>query len=267
MTTTELHLQQLKWPIEYLMVQAKVRDYTAPSTDAKRREHLDVWDKNSVVTTQTYNVAGQSVLKSQQLATLAAGTTGVTITTGVLTGTAELAVTVAPGDILKIGGKTFIVSVGAAAGDPVTSVTVSPGPAVAVTAATGAELLTLQGTEIQTKRLTPILDTISVKAHGIDIYKEMPAGFFNAYTTYHYGGQNINAPSDPGSLFIPFCLYPGTYQPSGHINVSRAREFYLYYTSAYQDANPDVVLWMVVLASAINFLLISDGSAVLRYST
>jgi hypothetical protein len=28
---------------------------------------------------------------------------------------------------------------------------------------------------------------------------------------------------------IPFCLYPNDYQPSGHINVSRAREFYLNY--------------------------------------
>jgi hypothetical protein len=30
-----------------------------------------------------------------------------------------------------------------------------------------------------------------------------------------------------------FCLYPGTYQPSGHINVSRAREFYLQFVSSY----------------------------------
>ena len=28
---------------------------------------------------------------------------------------------------------------------------------------------------------------------------------------------------------VNFCLYPHSYQPSGHINVSRAREFYLDY--------------------------------------
>jgi hypothetical protein len=74
-------------------------------------------------------------------------------------------------------------------------------------------------------------------------------------------------------LFIPFCLYPGTYQPSGHINVSRAREFYLKFTSSFfsgssapNGAGSRTGL-LVVIASAINFLLISDGSAVLRYST
>lgn len=77
----------------------------------------------------------------------------------------------------------------------------------------------------------------------------------------------MQTPEDLGALMINFCLYPGTYQPSGHINVSRAREFYLEYTSdpAVINSTSDGVL--VVLASALNFLLISDGSAVLRYST
>ncbi len=30
---------------------------------------------------------------------------------------------------------------------------------------------------------------------------------------------------DSSIIFVPFCLLPGTYQPSGHINLSRAREF------------------------------------------
>ena len=64
---------------------------------------------------------------------------------------------------------------------------------------------------------------------------------------------------------INFNLYPGTYQPSGHINVSRAREFYIAYTSSVISTS--LVGTLVVVAAAINFLLISDGSAVLRYST
>ena len=40
-------------------------------------------------------------------------------------------------------------------------------------------------------------------------------------------------PEDEGAVMINFCLYPGTYQPSAHINVSRAREFYFNFTSAY----------------------------------
>ena len=65
---------------------------------------------------------------------------------------------------------------------------------------------------------------------------------------------------------ITFCLYPGSYQPSGHVNVSRAREFYLQYWSEGAVSSEDPAD-LIIVASAINFLLISDGSAVLRYST
>ena len=64
---------------------------------------------------------------------------------------------------------------------------------------------------------------------------------------------------------INFALYPGTYQPSGHINISRAREFMLRYTSSFISASN--VVQLLITAIAINFLLISDGSANLRYST
>ena len=122
---------------------------------------------------------------------------------------------------------------------------------------------------------TPTLVTVSIKAHGIPIYNAFPSGFFNAYLPYTYGGGNITSPTDVGALMITFCLYPGTYQPSGHINVSRAREFYIDYTSnlmpsgvtALNPSGESERGTLIVLASAINFLLISDGSAVLRYST
>lgn len=70
-----------------------------------------------------------------------------------------------------------------------------------------------------------LIDRITVSAHGIYLYNDIPADFFNAYTTYTYGGVNIATPEDEGVLMIPFSLYPGTYQPSGHVNISRAREF------------------------------------------
>jgi len=116
------------------------------------------------------------------------------------------------------------------------------------------------------QKCTRTLDRVTIKAHGIPIYNDFPSQFFNAYIPYHYGGPNIRTPEDCGALMITFCLYPGTYQPSGHINVSRAREFYIHYTSSVIGQQNDTGT-LVVLASAINFLLISDGSAVLRYST
>jgi hypothetical protein len=111
----------------------------------------------------------------------------------------------------------------------------------------------------------PIVDNLSITAHGVPIYNDFPAEFFNAYQPYHFGGYNITTPDDCGLYMINFCLYPGTYQPSGHLNVSRARELYIKVTSSTIDSGTPAD--MVVYARCINFLLISDGSAVLRYTT
>ncbi len=161
--------------------------------------------------------------------------------------------------MVRVGTAIYAVAVGGAAGATLTAsgLQLSVGAAFTAIAASiplTATLakLTMQGLELQTKSYAPTLNTINIQAHGVDIYKEFPASFFNAYTTCHYGGANINAPKDVGSLFVPFCLYPGTYQPSGHINVSRAREIYLKYTSDYFGAN-NVAGLLVVIASAIEF--------------
>lgn len=112
---------------------------------------------------------------------------------------------------------------------------------------------------------TEVVNTLNLRAHGVEIYQDFSVQFFRDYLTYAFGDHNLNTPEDKGALFINFCLYPGSYQPSGHINVSRTREFFLRYTSSYiTSATPCDLL---VQASAINFLLVSDGSAVLRYST
>jgi major capsid protein len=106
---------------------------------------------------------------------------------------------------------------------------------------------------------------ISIIAHGIQLYNNLPAQFFNSYVPYTYGGWNINTPTDPGLFMIGFNLYPGSYQPSGHVNVSRAREFYFQYSSTYVTST--LTANLVINAAAINFLLISDGSAIMRYTT
>ncbi len=112
---------------------------------------------------------------------------------------------------------------------------------------------------------TETIETLRIEVHGITIYQSFKSAFYRDYLTSTFGGVNIITPEDKGALMVNFCLYPGTYQPSGHINVSRAREFYIEYTSNYvSTANP---CDMIVVACAINFLLITDGSAVIRYTT
>jgi hypothetical protein len=111
---------------------------------------------------------------------------------------------------------------------------------------------------------TPAINTLEIKAHGIVIFSETSESFFNSYLPYRYG-NNMNTPRDRGWYLINFNFFPGEHQPSGHINLSTTREFYLRYssTSISDTSKSD----MIVLSDAINFLLIKNGSAVLRYST
>lgn len=111
----------------------------------------------------------------------------------------------------------------------------------------------------------PTVDTLSLTSHGITIFDSFNDTFFNQYMPFHYGGTVLVTPDDPGALFVNFALFPRSYQPSGHLNISRARETYLRWTTSYISSSTPVDL--LVIAIAINFLLISDGSCVLRYST
>ena len=109
------------------------------------------------------------------------------------------------------------------------------------------------------------VDAMTLTAHGINIHDNFSEIFFNSYNPFHYGGPSLITPSDEGALMVNFALFPKSYQPSGHLNVSRAREFFLSWQTRYVGANTPADL--LVVAVAINFLLITDGSAVLRYST
>ena len=112
----------------------------------------------------------------------------------------------------------------------------------------------------------PTVDSLSLTSHGISIFDNFPSAFYNAYMPYNFGTLCMTTPEDLGVLFINFALFPGNYQPSGHINISRARETYVNPVSTYVS-NTNGKVNFVAVAIAINFLLISDGSAVLRYST
>jgi hypothetical protein len=111
----------------------------------------------------------------------------------------------------------------------------------------------------------PTVDAMTLIAHGISIFDTYQDTFFNQYMPYHYGNGQIVTPEDPGAFFVNMALYPRAYQPSGHLNVSRARETYLGWNTSYVGVSTNSL--MIVVAVAINFLLVSDGSAVLRYST
>jgi len=114
------------------------------------------------------------------------------------------------------------------------------------------------------KKQNRVIDSFSLETHGIQLYVTTPVEFFNYYIPYNYG-DSISSPYDIGAYMVTFNLYPGAYQPSGHINLSNSREFFFIYQSSVLSSMVTGVL--VVYAIAINFLLISSGSATLRYNT
>ena len=299
-SSDSLLLSAMKWPCEYLFIGAKVRDYSTSSSPGLMRQNLDCWDQYSWYNVNQYFTDGYSIPQSSALLkSVTAGDTVSVSAVGVVTsagtgvaaglftpvynanntsvvlgsagaeacgpGSAQTAATLPVGTAVEIGGQRFRLTATLAAGATIAGIVVSPHPGIVVSgSAVDCRVLQTRGLEVNTKSWTPTLESIGVQAHSISIYKEYTNAFFNSYLTYHYGGANLNAPKDVGSLFVPFCLYPGTYQPSGHINISRAREFYVSYNGSIFE---NVVGSLVVIASAINFLLITDGSAVLRYST
>ena len=280
----------------------KLKDYNS-SDSALRREHLDKWHTFSQVSNVSRGTQGLRASQVRTVTTVGNVFTGAELaeinnTTGaagdrltILDAASSTAVTniaaVYPGDIVSLtsDGVTFdldVISVspahgttsGAAAETVITFAQrvrdVSASWTTNITGLAVANVTTIKQASLQevnstVRQCVKTLDNLTIKAHGIPIYNNFPSQFYNAYVPYHYGGPNVRAPQDCGALMVNFCLYPGTYQPSGHINVSRAREFYLEYISSVVTTS--VQGQLVVNAVAINFLLISDGSAVLRYST
>jgi hypothetical protein len=111
----------------------------------------------------------------------------------------------------------------------------------------------------------PAVDSITIVAHVITFYDNFAGLFFNTYVPYHYGGQYVMTPEDSGAFMVSFALFPGSYQPSGHLNLSRARETFIRWHSQY--ITPTTPCRMVVVARCINFLVVQEGSAFMRYST
>ncbi len=314
--TSEVLLQQLKWPIEDLKVGMRMKDYNSNDVTL-RRQHLDKWHTftkvtDTVRTAQGYR-SGKLTLKNASFALPASQFNTVLGTvTHNLTLTKDAAVSdganvfagLTAGDIvvaslttLNTGDVPVATTQAVAAA---VTLTLEVAQVVADTATVKgyvvfkqlvSEIKTLTGfnglvtsevgvlasTAVAVYRVdsseaagtvpvsTPTLDSITIKAHGIPIYNGFLSKFYNAYLPYQYGGPNVSVPEDKGALFIPFNLFSGSYQPSGHLNISRAREFYIEFKSSVISTSEQGTL--IVAAQAINFLLISDGSAVLRYST
>lgn len=112
---------------------------------------------------------------------------------------------------------------------------------------------------------TPTISTLYYTAQSINLTPNIASTFYSDYETWTFINDHMRTSEDVGVYMYSFALFTDVNQPSGYINVSRSREFYVNWTSSY--ISPTNQVEMVVVAVSINFLLISDGSAVLRYAT
>jgi hypothetical protein len=126
-------------------------------------------------------------------------------------------------------------------------------------------LVTSNFCEFEYDESVEVIDTITIVSHGTNLYFNFPSKFYNAYIPWKYGCDKIKTPDDVGAFMIPFNFFPGNFQPSGHFNFSRARETYIEYTSSLIDSSYPCEL--NACAICLNFLLISDGTAIIRYGT
>lgn len=85
------------------------------------------------------------------------------------------------------------------------------------------------------------------------------------YTSYYpFDIPTLNTPSDQGWLLFSFQFKPGEKNPNGHLNFTRMRELRLYYDSTYINSMQTAKL--IVIAEALNFLVIKDFSAYLKFT-
>lgn len=251
----ELLLSQFKWPCETIFVGMKVAQYET-NTIALDRWHLFCTDTISAYSLPSMPGVGGTAFT---------GTAFTVSNAGVVAGTATTFVTdgVVPGSLVNIDGFQGVVLANPAPTNA--AFTIFPAPTNAIAGTNAGQLLNQP--QVEAAQMSANFSQLSVRAHGIPLYFEFQNIFYNAYQPFTFGSHNVQTPKDPGSVMINFSLYPKTYQPSGHINISRAREFYINWLVNAANISTATPGNQYFLAVAINFLLISDGSAVLRYST
>jgi hypothetical protein len=125
------------------------------------------------------------------------------------------------------------------------------------------ELVCRAATEVTT--LEPIVESITITAHGIDLYPPLPVSFFNSYLPQRFfHNTGIVCADDSSAMLISFCLYPGMFNPSGYYNLSTARELYICYSST--KINPFTPAELIVSVSSPNFLIRNGDKCELRYA-
>lgn len=253
-------LQNLKWPIETI--------YTAfqPVTNTSGPYRGTTWNQYGIP--NVVNVQGSALCNGYKWNPFTVGTNveaqNYTAAFSAFNQSPldfALALGVAPTAVLSVDQVNYVLT--SAGYPPLKNGTyVNPATPTAIEIAANTPPSSQQSYYIS---YTPTISTLTFVAQAISLYPVWAETIYNTYVPHTYINEHMKVPTDPGAYMTTFSLYTGMHQPSGYINVSRSREFYIYWTSNYISSTTPANL--IVIAIAINFLLVSDGSAVLRFAT
>lgn len=116
------------------------------------------------------------------------------------------------------------------------------------------------------RHVEDVIDTLGVNIYDTYFYsKDNKREFYSQYLPYAYSNGFISGDTLHNSIFITFANIPGTFQPSGFVNLSKTKEMFLSIV-----ANEGISLVkkarLNIQSNCRNFLLIADGSCIVRFS-
>jgi hypothetical protein len=109
----------------------------------------------------------------------------------------------------------------------------------------------------------PIVNAFRFEGNDSAIYGTQSVKFYDGYLP-HISGQSIMS-NNNNIYYLPFTFNPQQHQPCGYFNLSKIRELYLEYSSDVIETYKPVKVY--IYATALNFLLLSQNAATLKYIT
>lgn len=116
------------------------------------------------------------------------------------------------------------------------------------------------GTAIYKNKIIPI-QNLGLTSSGVVIYNSNHYQFYEDFLPFSRGNTAVLM---RGAFLIPFNLKTGELQPTGYMNLDRARETYLNWTGGLFSETAPAMLY--VCGMSINFLIVKDGKALLLYN-
>lgn len=109
----------------------------------------------------------------------------------------------------------------------------------------------------------PIVNNFAFDGNDSAVYGTQSTLFYDGYLPYISGNKIMS--NNNNIYYLPFNINSQDHQPSGYVNLSKIRELYIEYSSNVIEQYKPVKMY--VYARALNFILISNNSATLKYMT